>query len=94
MTPDGVIQCSTGPVKVSGFNVTCDALIAGGKTLGSHPLVYSVPDINACAAKCSPIKECTGFTFHAADQAAQKRCEIFGGSPEKRTVNGYISGQR
>ncbi len=94
MAPDGVVQCSGGPVKVSGYNLTCDAYLGGGATLGSAQLAYTVANINECSAKCSAIKACTAFTYNSADNPGKHRCEIFGGKPESRSVSGWVSGER
>jgi hypothetical protein len=60
---DGITRCSGGPVKVTGFTLTCDQIMGGGTTLGSARLSYTVSNINECAAKCRPIAACVGFTF-------------------------------
>ena len=91
---DGVTQCPSGPVKVTGFNLTCDATLGGGTTLGSAQLSYTVANINECAAKCRPIQRCVGFTFNAADPPGRQACMIFGPTPEKRTSGGWISATR
>jgi hypothetical protein len=54
-TPNEPVQCATGPVKVTGFTVTCDRILSGGTTLGSAQLSYTVANINECAARCRPI---------------------------------------
>src|SRR5664280_356186 len=64
---DGVLQCTNGPVKVTGFKLTFDRTISGGTTLGSTQLSYTVDNINECAAKCRPVRRCVGFTWNAAD---------------------------
>lgn len=91
---DGVVQCANGPVKVTGFQITCDSIMTGGKTLGSVQLRYSVGSINECAAKCRPHRDCVGFTYNAADPPGRQACEIFGGAPLTRESSGWITGQR
>jgi len=91
---DGVVQCANGPVKVSGFQLKCDSILSGGTTLGSTQLSYAVRNINECAAKCRPVKNCVGFTFNAADAEGRHACMIFGPTPEGRDSSGWISGVR
>lgn len=91
---DDVTHCPNGPVKVTGFKLTCDAMLVGGTTLGSHRLSWTVKNINECARKCQPIKNCVGFTYNAAQQGGHS-CVLFGPTPEKREdVPGWISGER
>src|SRR5205807_308033 len=75
---NGVIDCPSGPVKVSGFKITCDAILDGGTTLGSTQLAYTVANINQCAAKCAPVQRCVGFTYQAASASDHHRCVLFG----------------
>ena len=91
---DDLTRCANGPVKVTGFRLTCDKILTGGTTLGSAQLRYTVPNINACAAKCQPLAGCTGFTFNAADPDGQHACEIFGGRPGMNDGRGWVSGTR
>ncbi len=91
---DGVTHCPNGPVKVTGFELTCDARLEGGTTLGSNRLSWTVTNINECARKCQPIKNCVGFTFNAAQRDGHS-CVLFGPTPVKRDdVPGWISGER
>ena len=92
--PDGITRCSTGPFKVTGFNLLCDKLATGGTTLGSVQLSYTVNDINDCAAKCRPIQRCTGFAFNSNEPAGRRSCMIFGGTTEFNNGGGWISGTR
>lgn len=97
-TPTGsedneVTHCPNGPVKVSGFTLTCDQILGGGTTLGSNRLAWTVANINECAAKCRPIKNCVGFTFNAAEQGGHA-CYLFGPTPQPRDSQGWISGTR
>ncbi len=91
---DGLVRCATGPVKVSGFDLTCDQTLGGGTTLGSTRLYWTVRNINDCAAKCRPVKGCVGFTFNAADPDGSHTCILFGPTPEARDSKGWISGVR
>lgn len=91
---DGLTRCATGPVKVSGFKLTCDQILGGGTTLGSTRLSYTVAHINECAARCRPVAGCTGFTFNGGDPEGRRACVIFGGKPEMRESAGWISGVR
>ncbi len=91
---DGVTQCQNGPVKVTGFRLTCDRTLSGGTTLGSTQLSYTVANINECAAKCRPVSRCVGFTFNAADTPGRHGCYIFGPTPEGREASGWVSGLR
>ncbi|MFL9828757.1 PAN domain-containing protein [Rhodoplanes sp. SY1] len=90
---DGVTRCPNGPVKVTGFRLTCDQTLMGGTTLGSTRLSWTVANINECAEKCRPVKNCVGFTFNAAATSGHS-CILFGPTPEKRAVPGWISGER
>lgn len=90
----GVIECANGPVKVTGFDLSCDRILAGGTTLGSAQLSYTVANINECASKCRPIARCIGFTFNSAGTPGRQSCIIFGPTPESRSRRGWISGQR
>jgi hypothetical protein len=94
VTPDGVMQCSTGPVKVTGFTLSCDRTLSGGTTLGSAQLSFTVGNINECAAKCRPLSRCVGFTFNAADPPGRHACMLFGPTPEGRQSAGWVSGSR
>jgi hypothetical protein len=91
---DGVTRCATGPVKASGFALTCDQILSGGTTLGSVQLSHTVANINECASKCRPVQRCVGFTFNAADMAGRHSCVIFGPTPEARESKGWVSGVR
>jgi hypothetical protein len=91
---DGLTRCANGPVKVTGFTLTCDKLLTGGTALGSTQLAYAVNDINECAAKCRPAQSCTGFTFNSAEPPGKRSCQIFGGRPGMNNGNGWISGTR
>jgi hypothetical protein len=91
---DGVVRCAGGAVKVTGFKLTCDRIMAGGTTLGSVRLSYTVAHINECAAKCRPVAKCVGFTFNSGDPDGQHACVIFGPTPETREAAGWISGVR
>lgn len=91
---NGVLHCSGGPVKVTGFKLQCDHIMGGGTQLGSHRLRYTVNNINECAAKCRPISNCVGFTYNSGDPEGERACQIFGGSPIPRKSNGWISGVR
>jgi hypothetical protein len=91
---DGVTQCSGGPIKVTGFRLTCDQILGGGTILGSTRLSYTVANINECAAKCRPVAKCTAFTFNSADPEGRHACMIFGGKPEARESKGWVSGVR
>lgn len=93
-TDDGLIRCATGPVKVSGFKISCDQTLGGGTTLGSTRLSYTVANINDCAAKCRPVQKCVGFTFNAGDREGEHACIIFGPTPEARESKGWIAGTR
>jgi hypothetical protein len=92
--PDGLTRCASGPVKVTGFKLTCDQIMSGGTTLGSTRLSYTVANINECAAKCRADRRCVGFTFNGADPPGQHSCQIFGPTPETRESKGWISGVR
>jgi hypothetical protein len=92
--PDGLVRCSGGPVKVTGFKLTCDQIMGGGTTLGSVQLSYTVANINACAAKCRPVAKCTAFTFNSTDPEGRHACMIFGGKPEGSASKGWVSGVR
>ena len=92
--PQGVVFCSSGPVKVNGFTIECDHIMGGGTQLGSHRLRYEVNTINECAAKCRPIPECAGFTFNSAEPEGKRTCQIFGPTPSTRETPGWISGTR
>lgn len=91
---EGLVRCSGGPVKVTGFTLACDRTTDGGTTLGSHRLRYTVSNINECAAKCRPIRECTGFAYNSSEPPGQQACIIFGGRTETRESKGWISGAR
>lgn len=91
---DGVTQCASGPVKATGFKITCDRILSGGTTLGSAQLSYTVVNINECAAKCRPIARCVGFTFNAADPPGRQACTLFGPTPEGRQASGWIAATR
>jgi hypothetical protein len=91
---DGLTRCANGPVKVTGFSLTCDKLLTGGRTLGSTQLAYTVNDINDCAAKCRPVQACTGFTFNSAEPPGRRSCQIFGGQTGMNNGSGWISGTR
>lgn len=91
---EGLTRCATGPVKVTGFKLTCDQMLGGGTTLGSTRLSYTVANINECASKCRPVKQCVGFAFNASDREGQHYCIIFGPTPESRESKGWISGVR
>lgn len=54
--PDDVTRCATGPVKVTGFDLSCDVMLVGGTTLGSTRLSWIVANINECARKCQPVR--------------------------------------
>jgi hypothetical protein len=91
---DGVVQCASGPVKVTGFKISCDRILSGGTTLGSAQLSYTVANINECAAKCRPISRCVGFTFNGADPPGRQACTLFGPTPEGRQSSGWIAAVR
>jgi hypothetical protein len=91
---DGLTRCANGPVKVTGFKLTCDQTLDGGTTLGSTQLRYTVGNINQCAAKCRPVAPCVGFTYNEGDPDGQHACIIFGPTPEGRESKGWISGAR
>lgn len=93
-TASDIVHCPNGPVKVTGFKLTCDWILSGGTTLGSTRLSYSVANINECAAKCRPVGACTGFTYNAGDPEGRHACTLFGGRPEGRELAGWISGSR
>ncbi len=93
-TTDGVVQCANGPVKVTGFTLSCDRILGGGTTLGSAQLSYTVAHVNECASKCRSIQKCVAFTFNAADTPGRHACMIFGPTPEPRQSNGWVSGVR
>lgn len=81
-------------MKVTGFDLTCDAMLVGGTTLGSNRLSWTVKNINECARKCQPIRNCVGFTYNAAQRDGHS-CVLFGPTPVKREdVPGWISGER
>ncbi len=90
---DGVTHCPTGPVKVTGFDLSCDTMLVGGTTLGSNRLSWTVKNINECARKCQPIRNCVGFTYNAAQRGGHS-CVLFGPTPQKRDAKGWISGER
>lgn len=91
---DDLTRCAGGPVRASGFKLTCDRTLGGGTTLGSAQLSYTVANINECAAKCRPIARCLGFTFNSGDPPGRHACIIFGPTPEGRESKGWISGVR
>jgi hypothetical protein len=91
---DGLTRCAGGPVKVTGFSISCDRIMGGGTTLGSTRLSYTVVHINECAAKCRPVSDCTAFTFNSADPEDRHACMIFGGKPESTEAKGWVSGIR
>ncbi len=93
-SPEGLVRCASGPVKVSGFKLTCDRIMGGGTTLGSTRLSYTVANINECAAKCRPVAKCTAFTFNSSDPEGRHACMIFGAKPEGRESKGWVSGVR
>ena len=81
-------------MKVSDFNLACDQTLGGGTTLGSTRLYWTVRNINECAAKCRPVKNCVAFTFNAGDPEGSHTCILFGPTPEARDSKGWISGVR
>lgn len=89
-----IVRCPTGPVKVTGFTMACEAALSGGSPLGATPLTYRVADVNECASKCRPDTRCMGFAFNAADTANKRNCEIYGPTPIKRPSRGWVSGLR
>jgi hypothetical protein len=91
---DDLVRCAGGPVKVTGFKVTCDWILSGGTTLGSARLSYTVANVNECAAKCKAVSKCVGFTFNSGDPDGQHACQIFGPTPEGRESKGWVSGVR
>lgn len=90
--PDGILRCANGPFKVTGFKLGCDRMMAGGVVIPNTQLRYSVANINECAAKCRPVRDCIGFSFNAAE-FGPFTCQIFGQSAQVSTVNGWVSGQ-
>jgi len=91
---DGIVRCLSGPVKVTGFQLKCDTTISGGTTLGSTQLSYTVRNINECASKCRPVRNCVGFTFNSSDPDGRHACMLFGPTPEARDSSGWIAGTR
>ncbi len=93
-TPEGVVQCSGEPVKVTGFRIICDKLIVGGSALGSTQLRYSVANINECAAKCRPVSQCGGFAYKSMAYQGKHDCEIMGPTKNMNDGKGWISAVR
>ncbi|HEY7387098.1 MAG TPA: PAN domain-containing protein [Bryobacteraceae bacterium] len=91
---DGIVRCSGGPVKVSGFKISCDTILGGGTSPRTPQERFMVRNINECAAKCRPVGTCTGFTFNSGDPEGEHACQLFGGRPEARESLGWVSGQR
>jgi hypothetical protein len=91
---DDLVHCAGGPVKVTGFKISCDTILSGGTTLGSARLSYTVANVNECAAKCKAVSKCVAFTFNSGDPDGQHACQIFGPTPEGRESKGWVSGTR
>src|SRR5262249_49897711 len=64
---DGIVRCSGGPVKVSGFTISCDTILGGGTSPRTPQERFMARNINDCAAKCRPVGSCTAFTFNSGD---------------------------
>ncbi|EJW10832.1 hypothetical protein A33M_3993 [Rhodovulum sp. PH10] len=92
--PKPVTWCPGGPVKVTGFDLTCEATLTGGSVPGLPQSSYEVTTINACAAKCRPLAECVGFAFNAAGPDGRSACQLFGRTRERRDATGWIAGER
>jgi hypothetical protein len=92
-TPDGLTRCDDGPVKVTGFKMTCDRILGGGAQLLGQRMIYTLENINDCAAKCRPIRPCVAFAYHAGDPN-DHTCLLFGSTPEGRHAKGWIAGER
>lgn len=77
-----------------GFKLACKTNLGGGTILGSTQLAWAVRNLEECASKCRPVRDCTGFAYNKEAASNGHQCYLFGGRPVATPAKSWIAGTR